>query len=218
MLAPATMPNLFRLHKQLHIDFAADTHGHDGEKRKREPTRSIYEEAAANFEKDAAERALRKKMRRKMKKRQQAKRRWIAKKAISSPKEKKQACPNGEASAEISEIDEESMSSPAPPHYNQEEQHSIMLHAAASLAQLGRQNALRMEEEVAAREKSATAEQHTMDAMLAKAHADALLAAKDDALRATTAALMAKEELVKLQATLISMMRQSHGNTAAQNA
>lgn len=209
------MPILSRLCKQLQIDFASDTHGQDGEKRKREPTRSIYEEAAANFEKDEAERAQKKKSRKRAMKKGQHKaaRRWMAKKTTPIAKALP-AAHSADASAEISEIDEGERSSFP---YNPEEQHAIMLHAAASLAQLGRQNTLRMEEEVAAtREKAATVKQRApMKAMLVKAHTDALLAAKDDTLRATTAALMAKEELVKLQATLIAMMQQQRCHGAA---
>jgi hypothetical protein len=40
---PLLIPGLKRLSKQLHVDFAINVHGGEG-KRKREPTRSIYEE------------------------------------------------------------------------------------------------------------------------------------------------------------------------------
>ena len=42
-------PVLKRLNKQLRVDFAIEVHGNDG-KRKRQPTRSIYEEAALEAE------------------------------------------------------------------------------------------------------------------------------------------------------------------------
>ena len=53
-------PTLKRLNNQLRVDFAIDVHGRDG-KRKREPTRSVYEEAAVNYEKEERMRRLKKK-------------------------------------------------------------------------------------------------------------------------------------------------------------
>jgi len=50
-------PCLRRLSNQLRVDFAAEVYGAEG-KRKREPTRSVYEEAAMEMEKDMKERAL----------------------------------------------------------------------------------------------------------------------------------------------------------------
>ena len=44
------IPGLKRLSHQLHVDFAVNVHGTDG-KRKREPVRSIYEEAVAQGKK-----------------------------------------------------------------------------------------------------------------------------------------------------------------------
>ena len=77
------IPGLKRLSKQLHVDFAINVHGTDG-KRKRQPTRSIYEEAAMQAKK-------------------KVKRPYVRKAAVSksSPKEEGDA-----SSADISEIDE----------------------------------------------------------------------------------------------------------------
>jgi hypothetical protein len=75
-------PVLKRLSKQLHVDFAMEVRGNDG-KRKRQPTRSIYEEAALEAE-------------------QRVKRPYV-KKSVKP----KASATNAESSAEISEIDEE---------------------------------------------------------------------------------------------------------------
>jgi hypothetical protein len=55
------VPSLRRLSNQLRVDFASNVHGAEG-KRRREPTRSIYEEAAASMKKDMKERMLKRMM------------------------------------------------------------------------------------------------------------------------------------------------------------
>ena len=49
---PTPTPSIRRLDRQLRVDFATDVRVSGGGKRKREPTRSVYEEAAANMAKD----------------------------------------------------------------------------------------------------------------------------------------------------------------------
>ena len=83
------IPGLKRLSKQLHVDFAINVHGTDG-KRKRQPTRSIYEEAA-------------------MQEKKKAKRPYVRKAAVVVKKRSESSSKEsgGDTSAaEISEIDE----------------------------------------------------------------------------------------------------------------
>jgi hypothetical protein len=166
----AMNPCIRRLNRQLRVDFASDVRAGSEEKRKREPTRSIYEEAAANLAKDTQEKALKKRARRLNKRirMKQQRRAWPAKKT------------------------------------EPEDQHLRMMHAAASLAQMsGSGHAAAAHEKLNAAEKTI--------GRITKAHSDALLAAKDEAIRAATAALAAKEELVRVQATLINLMQQNAG-------
>ena len=62
--ANESSPSIRRLNKQLEVDFATDVREGCSGKRKREPTRSVYEEAAVSVERDLAEKASKKKMRR----------------------------------------------------------------------------------------------------------------------------------------------------------
>ncbi len=170
----AMNPCIRRLNRQLRVDFASDVRAGSEEKRKREPTRSIYEEAAANLAKDTQEKALKKRARRLNKRirMKQQRRVWHP----SSPAKKTEP----------------------------EDQHLRMMHAAASLAQMsGIGHAAAAHEKLNAAEKTI--------GRITKAHSDALLAAKDEAIRAATAALAAKEELVRVQATLINLMQQNAG-------
>jgi hypothetical protein len=82
------IPGLKRLSKQLHVDFAINVHGTDG-KRKRQPTRSIYEEAA-------------------MQEKKKAKRPYVRKVVVVDKKSSSSSNEGGgnTSSAEISEIDE----------------------------------------------------------------------------------------------------------------
>ena len=182
-------PCLRRLSNQLHVDFAADVRGVEG-KRKREPTRSIYEEADHNMKMAAKERTLRRMM----------------KNSVVYPRKKCAAKQQQQqSSAEISEVEGEEDN-------NQEEEDNnqtfiSMMHAAASLAEL------RVRSEQAHRISIPIDQQivalETSFETMSKAHADTV-AAKDEVIRTINATLVAKEELIRTQAALIkTMMQQS---------
>lgn len=170
---PAPTPSIRRLNRQLRVDFATDVRVSVG-KRKREPTRSVYEEAAANMAKDTQKQALKKQARQTQKRIR-----------------RKQQRPSSTKST-----------------LQSEDQHQLMLHAAASLAQMSRTG------KPAVAHDKPTASEKTTD-FITKAHSDALLAAKDQAIRAANAALAAREELVRVQATLIAIMQQNAAATLA---
>jgi hypothetical protein len=168
--ANESSPSIRRLNKQLEVDFATDVREGCSGKRKREPTRSVYEEAAVSVERDLAEKASKKKMRRANKQT-----------APKTPTKKPYYA------------------------YSADEQHTLMLNAATSLAQMGE---TRRQETASIHDKLDAAE--TTINLITKEYSDALLAAKDEAIRTATAALAAKEELVRVQAALIAIMQQNY--------
>ena len=190
------LTSLKRLHNQLRVDCAIEVHG-NGEKRKREPTRSIYEEATANLKKDNEKSSSKKK---KMRMNKINKPVAIASKKFPHKKTPKFTKSKTEASTDFSGIEDST-----DPYTTKDEdnQRLLMMHAATSLAQLSK----RVEEE-ATNGGSPHTEKFTIEA-LTKAHKDALRA-KDEAIKAATAALAAKDELLKTQAALITMMQQGH--------
>ena len=170
-----TMQNsasLKRLSNQLRVDFAADVHGSGG-KRKREPTRSIYEEAAkeqiACGKKAKSSKGV---------------------KRILAMQKTKITHYNPTEILEGDDLDS-----------RDDDTHELMLRAASSLAQLsagyskGTNDASNKETETA-----------SVVETIMKAHADAL-EAKDEAIRAATVALAAKEDLVKAQSAIIDMLQ-----------
>ena len=193
-------PNLKRLSHQLRVDFAIEVQG-SGDKRKREPTRSIYEEAAANFEKDETRRAARRKRTKHtlvtMRKRQDASDDVKSKGACYGYEEKQKG-------KDMTQVSEQS---------SQEEENNslVMMHAAAaSLAQLSKRAGAGGDGGSTANQSAssmAVAMERKMLKAITKAHIETL-AAKDEAIKATAAALEAKNELVKMQATVIAMMQQ----------
>jgi hypothetical protein len=124
MISMQNSASLKRLSNQLRVDFAADVHGSGG-KRKREPTRSIYEEAAKE------QMACRKKGK------------------LSKGVKKSSTIPRTthNETAEISEVDDQDS-------YD-DDTHELMLRAASSLAQLsaghtkGTNDATEKEKEIA---------------------------------------------------------------------
>ena len=197
-------PTLKRLNNQLRVDFAIDVHGRDG-KRKREPTRSVYEEAAVNYEKEERMRRLKKK------KASPTKNETRARVVFASNKTdtRRPIRYTEPSSAEISEIDcsyggenyGDIQHTTTTDHHHQ---NMLMMHAAASLAQLSQRTG---EGATIANENLIAIEKATIEA-ITKAHI-ATIAAKDEAIQAANAALAAKEELVKAQAALIAMMKES---------
>ena len=162
-------PCLRRLSNQLRVDFAANIHSTNA-KRKREPTRTIYEEATHIMKKDEKQRALKSMM----------KRAGLKKNKMKS-------------STRVVTENEETHN------------HVRMMDAAALLAQMsaGKEgNVSHSNDEI----DDMYLSKNSMEA-IAKAHNDTL-AAKDYVIKAITAALAAKEELVRAQATLIVTMQQ----------
>ena len=143
-------PYLRRLSRQLHVDFATDVHCAEG-KRKREPTRSVYEEAAM--------------------------------KTFKHKKKKERA-------------EKQRMSD------DDDSNHIVkMMNAAASLTQLR----IRRDMAPSVSESSLVAEKAIES--INKAHEDTV-AAKDFIIKSITTALATKEELIRTQSMLISMMQQ----------
>jgi hypothetical protein len=211
----AICTSLKRLSHQLRVDFAMDVHG-SGDKRRREPTRSIYEEAALKFEKEEGKRQMAKKRKAKMSAARNQKKAAGKRKAAkvsnqTTAKKGKKLFPSKkfaeteeeeEVSAGISEVEEDDRyhSNQAEPEHNE----TLLMHAAAaSLAQLGARPGIGATTENG---KIASIEQAMVEAMN-KAHTE-VLAAKDEAIKATSAALAAKDELVRAQAAMIAMMMQ----------
>ena len=180
-----------RLNNQLRVDFAVNVHECEG-KRKRGPTRSVYEEAAANFEKEAKERRLKK--RKTMAKREgcDIKPRVIFASNKAETRKPIRFIIDTPPSAEISEFGEEEGYTHQ--YTDADHQNLLMMHAAVSLAQLSKQT-------------GDNATMVTIEA-ITKAHL-ATIAAKDEAIQAVNDALAAKEELVKAQAALIMVMQQN---------
>ncbi len=149
-------PYLRRLSKQLHVDFATDVHCAEG-KRKREPTRSVYEEAAMNLKE--------KNLKHMMKKKERAEKRRMS---------------------------------------DDDSNHIVkMMNAAASLTQLRIRNTTGPS--VSGTDSTLVAEKAIES--INKAHEDTI-AAKDFIIKSITTALATKEELIRTQSMLISMMQQ----------
>jgi hypothetical protein len=214
--------SLRRLSNQLRVDFAMEVHG-SGNKRKREPTRSIYEEAALNYEKDETERAIRSKRMKKVMRKVASNARMsklsatakskASVKKVTAMRKRIEAEKEEAASAEISELDDYEQESRGGEPSNTD---SMLMHAAAaSLAQLGCKRADDNETPLASTttltdKKKLEFIERTIVDTITQAHVDAL-AAKDEAIKAAAAALAAKDELVKTQAAIIAMIQQQHG-------
>ena len=157
------IPSLRRLSNQLRVDFASNVYGAEG-KRRREPTRSIYEEAAASLKLDSKGRMLKRMM-----------------KAVAKDEAGVKREPGTKRMHHTVDTEEDSQT------------FSAMMHAATSLAQL--KTSL----------QTALPEKLTIET-ITRAHNESI-SAKDEAINAISATLVAKDELIKAQAALISVLQ-----------
>jgi hypothetical protein len=162
--------NLRRLNNQLRVDFASSIHS-TNTKRKREPTRTIYEEATHCMETEEKHRALKS----------------MTEKKVNTPKRKHDTLTK-------SDIEE-----------NENRSIAKMINAAESLAQMSMKKECKSSHSNDEIDKIYSSK--TTIETIVKAHEDTL-AAKDYIIKSITAALAAKEELIRAQATLISTMQQ----------
>jgi hypothetical protein len=163
------VPGLKRLSNQLRVDFASNIHGVEG-KRRREPTRSIYEEAAVSLEKDMKDKMLKRTTK-------ATKEEAVAKREADTKKVRR---------ADSYEEDNQTL--------------SAMMHAAKSLAQLKTSlQTVRVQPEQSVTQK-------LMIETITNAHNETI-SAKDEIIKAISAALVVKDELIKAQAALISAMQ-----------
>ena len=185
------IPSLRRLSNQLRVDFTSNVHGAEG-KRRREPTRSIYEEAADSLRKKKQARAFKQTMK-------------ANKKSHKSDTGITKAL-RYDTSAEISEMEDEAYTPvgddkhPARHEKNDSGTMETMMRAAASLAQLSTRAAS------APSAHPATITEKMIET-IAKAHNDTI-AVKDEMIRSINATLVTKDELVRTQAMLIALMQQ----------
>jgi hypothetical protein len=177
---------LRRLNNLLRVDFAKGLGVTDG-KRKREPTRSIYEEAEHDMKKDMAGKA-RKRLIKKVNS--------IEKRKYTTKHRKQDAAASTSDSAGEEEEDPCNM--------------ATMMNAATALAKLRdgtRQSPAEHSSSAETFNHQLSFAEKTIE-LLTKAHENTL-EAKDYIIKSVTAALIAKEELILEQAKLIASMRQS---------
>jgi hypothetical protein len=180
------IPGLKRISKQLHVDFAISVHSSGEGKRKRGPTRSIYEEAVAAVESTKGGKKKRRKimmMDGKQQKHQKQQRKASSSKAMGGERKEEKG-----DSAEISEIDEtEFFTQSRKPQQKQPQQ-----------KRMSKKMIIMMESVSAAHAAALEAKNEIIRSMM-ESHASAI---------------QSKDEIIRTQAALIATLKESPTATA----